>query len=276
MNNDDIIQNDETSRALWNHYAACPVKCRPNEMFTLRKLKPALFFFLFLHLPVWAIMSLSGCGGSENILPAAILTSGEVTLMWDNVPGAAAYNVYLSTSPGVTVLNSYKIANATNPITITDLEPGITYFFVVTVEDDSGQSRKSKELSYTVDNTKVSIHFGDILSLSAPDAAVSEFENAPQASPSEPKTEPAAKVSISETRDVTLAWDDVPNATSYNIYWSDKPGVTKKNGIKISNVKNPHTITGLKKGEKYYFAVTAVNASGESKESEEFSFTVGQ
>jgi hypothetical protein len=32
----------------------------------------------------------------------------------------------------------------------------------------------------------------------------------------------------------------------------------------------------LKEGKTYYFAVTAINASGESKESEEFSFTVGQ
>ena len=79
-----------------------------------------------------------------------------------------------------------------------------------------------------------------------------------------------------ETDIVTLTWDDVPGATSYNIYWSDKPGVTKKNGIKISNVKNPHKLSELKMGEKYYFVVTAVNASGESKESEEFSFTVGQ
>ena len=93
---------------------------------------------------------------------------------------------------------------------------------------------------------------------------------------SEPKTKQAVKKSTPETRDVTLGWENVPNATSYNIYWSDKPGVTKKNGTKISNVKNPHKITGLKKGKKYYFIVTAVNDSGESKESEEFSFTVGQ
>jgi fibronectin type 3 domain-containing protein len=207
-------------------------------------------------------MTFIGCGGSGNIPPASILTSSEVTLMWEDVPGAAAYNVYLSTSPGVTVLNSYKISNASNPIIITDLEPGTTYFFVVTVEDNLGQSRKSKEISYTVVNSKGLIQFGDILSHPEQDAAVSEFEN--------------VKASTPETREVTLAWDDVSNATSYNIYWSDKAGVTRKNGTKISNVKSPHKIAGLKKGAKYYFIVTAVNASGESKESEELSFTVGQ
>ena len=91
-----------------------------------------------------------------------------------------------------------------------------------------------------------------------------------------PNTKPTVKATTPETRDVTLAWDDVPGATSYNIYWSDKPGVTKNNGTKISNAQNPHKIAELKKGKKYYFVVTAVNASGESKGSEEFSITVGK
>ena len=92
----------------------------------------------------------------------------------------------------------------------------------------------------------------------------------------EPKTKPTVKTTTPETRDVNLTWDDVPGATSYNIYWSDKPGVTKKNGTKISNAKNPHKIAELKMGKKYYFVVSAVNASGESKGYEEFSITVGQ
>ena len=73
-----------------------------------------------------------------------------------------------------------------------------------------------------------------------------------------------------------LTWDDVPDATSYNIYLSDKPGVTKDTGIKISNVKNPHKVTDLEKGKKYYFIVTAVSDSNESDASEEISITIGQ
>ena len=429
-------------------------------------------------------MLLAGCGGSENIPPASVLSSGRVTLSWDQVPGAASYNVYFATSPGVTALNSFKISDVSNPITITDLEPGTTYYFVVAVEDDSGASRKSKEVAYTVADTNGSIEFGDILSQFKPQGKSSSSEAAPAATarmagqeekPAASKKVPnastpvvksaekpdlgqqtlasakpsgeaiicfgdsltfgtgagkgmdypsqlakmlgkpvinqgvpgdttasalgrlyrdvlsknpavvlitlggndlknglsrdftfdnlklivesiqerGAKVIIgglkipdvdrgfgqayealakqtgatlipniyegimgnpqlmsdpihpndagyriiarrfynalasseksgtveagkSETRDVTLAWDSLPNAASYNIYWSDKPGVTRQNGTKISNVKNPHKMKGLKKGKKYYFVVTAVNASGESQESDEFSFTVGQ
>ena len=92
----------------------------------------------------------------------------------------------------------------------------------------------------------------------------------------ESKTKPSAKVPNSETRSITLEWDDVPNATFYNIYWSDKPGVNKGNGTKISNVKSPHTIEGLEQGKTYYFVVTAVNASAESNESEELLVPAGQ
>ncbi|MGV7224334.1 MAG: GDSL-type esterase/lipase family protein [Nitrospinales bacterium] len=151
----------------------------------MRKHKQAILFLLILPMSVWAMMSLAGCSGSETIPSASVLTSGEVTLTWQQVPGAAVYNVYLSTSPGVTVLNSYKIAAATNPITITDLEPGTTYYFVVTVEDDSGQSRKSEEISYKVVNTVGSIQLGDILSPSEPDASISKFQKESEDSPAD-------------------------------------------------------------------------------------------
>jgi len=78
------------------------------------------------------------------------------------------------------------------------------------------------------------------------------------------------------TKQVKLAWDKVPNATSYNVYLSDSPGVTKRSGLKIPNIKNPYVVTDLKRGTACYFVVTAVNESGESNESEEFSFTVGE
>ena len=229
----------------------------------LRKFKKTLLFFLLFQLSVWTIMFLAGCGGHGDFAPASILHSGEVTMSWKDVKGSVAYSIYVSRSPNINDINSYKIPHVTNPFTITRLEPDATYYFVLAAEDGSGKIWKSEEISYTVTGTKGSIQFGDILSHPARNAAVSNLK-------------PEVKAPASETRDVTLAWENVPNATTYNIYWSDKPGVTKKNGIKISNVKNPHKITGLKRGKKYYFVVTAVNATGESKESKEISYVVGQ
>jgi len=268
-----------------------------NETRTFKQ----LLFFLLFFVSLWTIMSLAGCGGSGNIPPASVLAGGRITLSWDQVPGAASYNVYLGTSPGITVLNSYKISDVSSPITITDLEPGTTYYFVVAVEDDSGATRKSREISYAVTDAGGLIEFGNILSQSKPEEKSGAFQAAPVATApvttsekksavpeeaparSTPLEKPAAKpaaetrpVEAAGSSDVTLAWDDVPNATSYNIYWSDKPGVNRQNGTKISNVKNPYKMKGLKKGKKYYFVVTAVNASGESNPSDEFAFVVGQ
>jgi hypothetical protein len=166
---------------------------------------------------------------------------------------------------------------------------------VVTVVTESGESKESKERSYTADaHTAGRIQFGDIVSPSEPDAVdpASEDITAPspsasaseasseqqerQPAPTQSKTEkakPIVKDAPPKTVDATVAWNDVPNATSYNIYWSDTPGVTKKTGTKISNVTSPHKIPGLIKGKKYYVVVTAVNASVESEESEEMSFT---
>jgi hypothetical protein len=77
------------------------------------------------------------------------------------------------------------------------------------------------------------------------------------------------------TGQVTLVWNEVPNATSYNVCWSKFPGVNRQNGNKISEIKNPTTtIKGLSIGDRYYFVVTAVKGTAESQESEVLSFTV--
>jgi YHS domain-containing protein len=199
-------------------------------------------------------MSLSGCNrNTKNIPPASILVSGKATLLWNEIPGATSYNVYVSNSPGVTKLSGSKIPNAITPSSITQLEPGKTYYFVVTVVNELGESEESKELSYTAAADKIGlVYFKDLFDKSIQDH----------------------KSSTVETGVVTIAWPKVPNATSYNIYWNDSPGVTKHNGEKISNVKSPHTIKGLKRGTTYYFVITAANPFGESEEAEELSITI--
>jgi len=255
-----------------------------TSMFTFRNDIKRFRFILIARLnfliPVLAIMFLYGCGENKNIISASRLTSGQVTLSWNDVPQAVGYDLHLSTTPGVTALNAFKIPDVTSPITITDLEPGTTYYFIVIAVDESGQGANSKEVAYTATPSPGNIHFDDfITSLPAepkPAAAKTGTVSAAVVKPKDaqkPSTPEQPAPTAGDGR-VTLTWDNVASATSYNIYWSDQKGVTKRNGTRISNVKNPHTIAGLKKGSTYYFVVTAVNESGESAVSDSISYTV--
>ena len=83
---------------------------------------------------------------------------------------------------------------------------------------------------------------------------------------------PDIPISVSATAgdgQITISWDDVLNATSYNIYWSTSSGVTIATGTKISNVTGPYTHTGRTNGTTYYYVVTAENSYGESANSNE-------
>ncbi|MFQ5597123.1 MAG: fibronectin type III domain-containing protein [Nitrospiria bacterium] len=71
---------------------------------------------------------------------------------------------------------------------------------------------------------------------------------------------------------VTISWDAVAGATSYNLYWNTTGGVTTADN-QITGVTSPHIHTGLTNGTTYYYIVTAVTASGEGPPSAEVSAT---
>lgn len=64
----------------------------------------------------------------------------------------------------------------------------------------------------------------------------------------------------------SLSWNPVVGATSYNIYWSNKAGVsTTANSTRIPiGASTVYNHTGLAFGMWYYYVVTAVTAYGES------------
>src|SRR3972149_4981731 len=83
---------------------------------------------------------------------------------------------------------------------------------------------------------------------------------------------PAGLIAASGNGQVTITWDAVPAATSYNIYWSETSGVSKTTGEKFSDItNNSYTHTGLTNGTTYYYIVTSINSYGESVESYEIS-----
>jgi hypothetical protein len=227
------------------------------------------------------ILLLAGCGGYGHIPLAGNKNTDEKTdtvkviLQWNDVPDAASYNVYWSRFPGVTKHNGHKIPDAANPIAITDLAPDTIYYFVVTTVGDAGEGRESKEMSFSGRGAAGVIDFKDLFEPPSPSHLTPpvQQENA-QPSKQAPGGAPPKNAPSSANAQATLAWDNVPDAISYNIYWRNQPGVTKHNGKKIANVKNPHTLNNLISGKTYYLVVTAVSKNGESSISEEISYTV--
>jgi hypothetical protein len=157
----------------------------------------------------------------------------QVTISWSAVSGLT-YNLYWSTTPGVTVGTGTKIAGATTPYVQTGLPDSAAYYYVVTAQNVAGESPASSQVSAATD-------------------------------PPAP-TVPAAPAGVSATggtKQVTISWTAVSGATSYNIYWALATGVTTATGTKIAGVTSPYIHTGLPDSATYYYVVTAQNVAGD-------------
>lgn len=183
---------------------------------------------------------LTGCVEDDRtIRPASEAAAGgggtgKVTISWEKVM-AESNDFFMGTEPGG-ALSGRKIANVANPFQITDLSIGGTYYFVLAAKNNEKTSLQTREIAHKVQSPD------DRISISFP----------------------------AETTSITLAWDPTEEASAYNLYWRSTKGVTRRNGIKISNVNTPHKLTGLIPGVPYYFVVTAIGKNGgESGVSEE-------
>jgi hypothetical protein len=218
-----------------------------------KAIRICLAMALYFLIGLFYLASFIGCTDTKIVTASKIADSdGKVTLSWNNVPGAISYNIYFSRSPKVTQWNSYKIPAAWNTIEVIELELSKTYYFAITVVDQSGESSILMEKSYTVADKAGVLDFGDL---------AEKRQNVEGQ---------ISKVQLTEGQ-ATILWDNVPNGISYNIYYGESPGVTKQNGIKIANVTSPYKVKGLKPEKVYYFVVTSVTNSGESMESPELS-----
>jgi len=163
---------------------------------------------------------------------------GEVKITWLKIEGATSYNVYWAVNPGVTPDTGKKIENVSPASRLTELINGTRYYYIVTALNSAGESAGSKGVS-------------SVPQISAPAA-------------------PSKVRAVPEDGKVTIIWQAVEGASSYNLYWSKKLDVTITSGKIIKNINTTeYTHPNLDNGSPYYYSLTAVNAGGESALSEE-------
>lgn len=159
------------------------------------------------------------------------------TISWNPVDGADSYNIYWSDTSPVTKGTGTKITGVTSPYDHTPLTPGVPIYYVVTAEDEDGESSISTEV----------------------------WGSPSIAAPLNPDA------TASGANEITVTWDSVLGATKYNVYWLKTPGVTKGTGNKLDNVTSPYVHDSLDEGDTYYYVITAENAIEEGDESDEVS-----
>jgi fibronectin type 3 domain-containing protein len=168
--------------------------------------------------------------------PGGLVATGgnnQVTLSWNAVAGATSYKVYYGTASNNYTLSSGSISGTGT--TISGLANGVPYYFVVTASNAAGESSTSAEKSAT------------------PVAPA-------------PPVQPTGLHATPGDGQITLTWNSVVNATSYNLKYATTPGGPYTT-VNIGGTTK--TITGLTNGQTYYFVVSALNTGVEGANSGE-------
>ena len=152
-----------------------------------------------------------------------------ISLTWDAVPNATSYKVY---SNGNVVVSGF----AQTTYIVKNLTPGTQYCYEVKAVNEAGESEASESACATTESEPVT------------------------------PTVPAAPTNLVATATgqttISLTWDAVQNATSYNVYNGETVVVS---GLTVTS----YTVEGLTAGTEYCYKVTAVNEVGESEASTE-------
>jgi len=201
---------------------------------------------------------LASCSGSDNnsggstpvsgkpVAPnvtANATSEGTISIEWEKVAGVESYDLYMDSQPNVSKVNSGNATymqhkNINPPMIHRGLVIGKTYYFVVLAKNSAGdESEFSTETS----------------------ALAREFP-------------PPASVIARNDGDssISISWDKVIGAKSYNLYMSQDSGVSK-NGVNLidgttkltdfmvhRNASNPYPHNGLSNNQPYYFTVETV------------------
>lgn len=166
-----------------------------------------------------------------------------LTLDWDEVAGATAYHLFVSTSADVDTETAARLSFVQPPYLHQGLQNGVARFYVVTAVGPGGESAPSAEVSAS-----------------------------PQAGP------PAAPVVVSvipgvEDATLEVQWSLVQEADAYRVLWGTASGVaTSGTATEVTDLAvPPYTIPSVDPSLVYYAVVYARNDAGEGPVSAEAS-----
>lgn len=200
---------------------------------------PIMGSWLFVGCATTLSSDISVTGAPTGL--TAIADDGKVTLSWDSFPGAQSYKIYWRNGSGQITASDQFFTSTTNSYVHSDAVNSNTYYYrVAALAGNSESPLSADEVSAT---------------------------------PMSKLTAPQNLAAVAGDSTVTLTWDAVLNATSYNIYWSVAPGITSDTGYTISGVTSPYSHTSLTNGSTFYYRVSASNNGSEGPLSEEVSAT---
>ncbi len=182
-----------------------------------------------------ATPALPAPGVPANVMATA--GNAEVTLTWGAVTNATSYHVKRSTTSGTeTQIGAPTGTNYTD----TTAKNGTKYFYVVSAVDSTGESANSAEV------------------------------NATPTAPAQAPPAPASLAATAGNAQVSLTWSASTGATSYHVKRSTASGAETQIAAPAGT---SYTDTSVTNGTKYFYVVSAVNATGESANSNEVSAT---
>jgi hypothetical protein len=179
----------------------------------------------------WSFTTIVAAPQTPTLVSPADSATGQPltpTLTWSTVSGAANYHVQVSTATDFSTILSQDSTLTSASKAISGLTYLTTYYWRVRSRNAGGVSAWTGAWRFTTNITP-----------------------------------PAIPIATVNQGSVTVSWNSVTGAISYNLYYVAGATVDK-NGTKLTGVTSPQTISGLTYGKQYSFAVSAVNAGGES------------
>jgi uncharacterized protein (TIGR02145 family) len=168
------------------------------------------------------------------VMDSAVAGGGSVSVSWGSVTGVTSYNLYYAAGITVTMASGTKVAGVTSPKLVTGLTNATKYAFALSAVNAAGESGLSNVMTATPQTT-VTLPSAPTISSATPGIA-----------------------------SVTVSWNTVSGADSFNLYYAAGTTVTMATGTKVTGATSPNQVTGLTNGTQYAFAVSAVNTAGES------------